>query len=290
MDADFSRKFNDQPVQKMSYNFTAYYKTEEERIKAITEDILTEYPNLGYLAEVAAKMETPFGQVHEDYELFSNQDNHINRLINIVIVTEGKPEFRSEHEKACRDLREQYYSWETNFTYANPEEQEAYLIWEQFTKHLNNPSVPLYTYAEARDEQRRRRKEKERKTKIEMRKSAYPGLGDLAKDLLRLEEESGLHIRFQEDDLLQLFYIAKLASEHEGYEELYNKTVAQLQEKYAFWFEHETRWMSDEKKVIIEMMNRLNEHLANQNIPIATFVEMRKEMQEREQNQGQAML
>lgn len=45
----------------MKYNYTAYYKTDEERINAIVSDILREYPNLGKLAVEAAKLETQSG-------------------------------------------------------------------------------------------------------------------------------------------------------------------------------------------------------------------------------------
>ena len=223
---DVNRKF--EVPEKMSYKWTAYYKTDDERIKAIVEDILKEYPRLGYLAEVAAKLETPFGQVHEDYELFSNQENHVNRLINIVIVTEGKPEFQREYEKACRDLREQYYSWQQGFTYANPDEQAAYLVWEQFMAHQRDKSVPLYTFKEAADEQRRRVRAKERKRNIEMLQYSYPGIGDLADELITMEEEQGIRFRFQEDNLLKLFYIIKLAQERPGYEQLYETYPSQI--------------------------------------------------------------
>ena len=100
----------------MNYNYTAYYKTEEERINAIVEDILREYPNLGSLAVDAAKLEQQFGRVHEDYDQFSDDENHINRLIDIVIVTEGKPEFEAEYKKACEDLLNSYNRWRRNFT------------------------------------------------------------------------------------------------------------------------------------------------------------------------------
>ena len=39
----------------MNYNYTAYYKTDEERINAIAEDILREYPNLWNLDIESAK-------------------------------------------------------------------------------------------------------------------------------------------------------------------------------------------------------------------------------------------
>ena len=64
----------------MIYGYTAYYKTDEERIAAIAEDILRDFPRLGELAREAAAMETPFGMVHEDYSDYSHQENCVNRL------------------------------------------------------------------------------------------------------------------------------------------------------------------------------------------------------------------
>ena len=86
----------------MNYNDTTNYKNEQERIKSIAEDILSEYSNLGFLALEVAKLENPFGIVHDDYNRFNNEENNINRLNNIVIVTEGKPEFYSECKKLVR--------------------------------------------------------------------------------------------------------------------------------------------------------------------------------------------
>ena len=133
----------------MNYNYTAYYKTDDERINAIKEDILREYPRLGELAEDAAKMETPFGRVHEDYDGFSSEENHINRLIDIVILTENKPEYLLEYKKACGDLLLNFKYWQNGFTYANPEEQAVYILIQRFNEHLDNISIPLLTYGEA---------------------------------------------------------------------------------------------------------------------------------------------
>lgn len=124
----------------------------------IGEDILREYPNLGLLAYKAAELETPFGRVHEDYWEFSNQENQINRLIDIIIVTEGKPEFINEYNKALKDIREAFNSWKSNFGYANPEEQEAYIVMERLESHLKDITKPLITMEEARQERRRKQK------------------------------------------------------------------------------------------------------------------------------------
>lgn len=261
----------------MQYNYTAYYETEEERIQAIVADIYREYPNLGLLAEVAARMETPFGRVHEDYDQFSDQENHINRLIDIIIVTEGKPKYQAEYDKACRDLQRYYASWEESFTYANPEEQASYLVMQQFEAHLKDKNVPLYTYKEASQEQGKRRKQKDQQRKADMLRYQYPKLGELADEVIRLEEESGIWIRFQENDIIRLVYIIKLAEEKPEYADLYYESITQLNEMYADWLKYETSYMSDDKQLIVAMMERLNEHLQNKNVPIATFPEIKKE-------------
>ena len=148
---------------KMNYYYTAYFDKDEYRIKAIEEDILREYPNLGDLAVEAAKLEKPFGRVHEDYEQFSDEENHINRLIDIVIVTEGKPEYQAEYQKACDDLIMNYQSWLRNFSYANREEQSVYLVMQKFYEHKINKEVPLMTVNQASMTLLQMQKEKERK-------------------------------------------------------------------------------------------------------------------------------
>ena len=262
----------------MQYNYTAYYKNEEDRIRAIVEDILREYPNLDILAEAAARLETPFGRVHEDYDQFSDQENHINRLIDIIIVTEGKPKYQREYDKACRDLMTYYRSWQNGFTYANPEEQAAYLVVEQFQKHLQDKSVPLYTLKEAQEIQWERKAEKDRKMKADSLRAQYPKLGELADEVIRLEDESGIWIRFQENDIIRLVYIIKLAEERKGYEELYTESIAKINEMYADWVKYETRYMTEEKEAVVEMMRILQEHLKNRSVPIATYPEVRQQV------------
>ena len=134
----------------MKYNYTAYYDTKEKRINAIAEDILSEYPRLGKLAIEAAEMEEPFGKVNADYDLFSDQENRINRLIDIVIVTEGKPQYQEEYLKACKDLIQNYESWKKCFTYANREEQAAYMVIKRFIEHEKDKSKPLMTFKEGK--------------------------------------------------------------------------------------------------------------------------------------------
>lgn len=262
----------------MKYNYTAYYENEEERIKNIVEDILSEYPNLGSLATEAAKLEKPFGRVHEDYDLFSNQENHINRLIDIVLVTEGKPEFENEYRKACQDLVSNYESWKRGFTYANPNEQAAYLVMQRYNEHLKDKSIPLITFEEATKEQQRRRKEKELKRKADMLRSQFSNLGDVADEVIKLEDESGIWIRFQENDIIRLVSIIKLTENREQYIEVYKEAIKRLKEKYEEWQKYETYYMSEEKQIVVEMINRLNMHMKDKTIPIATYIEIKEEL------------
>lgn len=261
----------------MNYNYTAYYKTEEERISAIAEDILREYPNLGSLAIEAAKLEKPFGRVHEDYDQFSNYENHINRLIDIVIVTEGNPKFKEEYKKACQDLLKSYNSWRKNFTYANPEEQSVYLVMQTFSKHMENDEIPLITVNQASIEQAKKRKEKELKAKADILRSQFPKLGKIADEVIKLEDESNIWIRFQENDIIRLVYAIKLTEGKEEYADVYSDTLKQLTEMYSNWLKHETYYMSEEKEMVVEMMNRLNAHLEDKNIPISTYAEIKEE-------------
>lgn len=264
----------------MNYNYTAYYETDEKRIKAIAEDILKEYPNLGTLAIEAAKLEKPFGRVHEDYWQFSDQENHINRLIDIVIVTEGKQEFQNEYKKACEDLLRNYDSWERNFTYANPDEQSVYMVMQKFYEHMKDKSVPLMTFEEASREQKERYKKRKLKEKADMLRIQFPKLGKVADEVIKLEDESGIWIRFQENDIIRLVSIIKLIENREDYGEVYAEVLKQLREMYSNWQKYETYYMSEEKQMVVEMMNRLNAHFEDNNIPIATYAEIKKEFME----------
>ena len=263
----------------MNYNYTAYYKTDEERINAIAEDILREYPNLGSLAKDAARLEKPFGRVHEDYDQFSDDENHINRLIDIVIVTEGKPEFQAEYKKACEDLLRSYNSWCRNFTYANPEEQSVYLVMQKFNEHLKNAEVPLITVNQATIEQRKALKEKELKRKADSLRTDFPKLGRIADEVIKLEDESGIWIRWVENDIIRLVTIVKLTEDREGCAEIYSEALNRLKDMYSNWTQNEIKWhVSEEQQMVIEMMNRLNAHLEDKSIPISTYAEIKEEL------------
>ncbi len=262
----------------MQFGYTAYYDTEEERIEAIVTDMKREYPNLRELAYEAAKMETPFGRVHEDYDQFSHQENVINRVINIIIVTEGKPEYQEEYERACNTLRDYYYSWTKAFTYANPEEQEVYLVMEAFNQHQVDPSIPLMTYKEAGIVQSQRRKEKEIKYKADIFRNEYPKLGPIADEVIRLEEEGQYWMRFVENDIIRLVLVIKLIEGKKEYEELYSEILTVLKEKYANWIKYETRYyMSSDQQLVAQMMDSLIAHLEDNNVPIVTFGELKKQ-------------
>ncbi len=261
---------------KMNYYYTAYFNKDEDRIKAIEEDILREYPNLGVLAVEAAKLEKPFGRVHEDYELFSDQENQINRLIDIVIVTEGKTEYQAEYQKACEDLIKSYQSWLSNFSYANPEEQSVYLVMQKFYEHQRNKEVPLMTVNQASMVLLQMQKEKDRKMIANFLREKIPGLGSIADEVIRLEQERGHWIRFQENDLIRLVTIIKLTEGKKEYEAAFNEAMKLLGETYSNWLKNETRDMSQEQKIVMEMVEQLKDHFEHptNNIPIVTYDEM----------------
>ncbi len=269
----------------MEYKYTAYYEKETDRIKAIAEEILREYPRLRDLAIKAAVMEEPFGREHEDYALFSDQENRINRLINIVIVTEGKEEFQEEHNKATEDLFRYYESWKRGFTYANPEEQGVYLVMQTYNKHMQDKNVPLITLKEANKEQQRRAKEKELKRKSDRLKVEYPGLNEVADEVIKEEYDSGIWMRFQENDIIRLVLIIKHIEHKKGYEELYNNCLQKLKQMYSQWLAFEGKFLTKDKELVIEMMNRFNTHLENPTIPITTFAEIKAEELE-QRNRG----
>ena len=250
----------------MKYDYTAYYKTDEERIMAISDDILREYPKLGDLATEAAKLETPFVRVHEDYDLFIEQENHINRLIDIIIVTEGKPEYVSEYEKACGDLEKNYHSWGSNYTYASPEEQIVYLVMQRYYEHKNDKGKPLITYKEAQKICVDRIKKKELDNKANNLRRGFPGLGEIADEVVRIEEESRLGLRFQENDLIRLVLIVKLTENKEKYQNVYIEALKRIKDKYEEWLKKETYYIDDNKGYIIEMMKRLRELKQNMNL------------------------
>ncbi len=265
----------------MKYGYTAYYKTEGERIDAIAEDILREYPRLGALAKEAAKLEKTFGSESDDYSRFSDYENHINRLIDIVIVTEGKSEFQEEYEKACKDLLTNFENWSTNYTYANPEEQAAYLVVQRFREHNGNKEIPLITFGQAEAELREIKAEAGRKEKAAILRSKLPFLSyELAYEVIVQEEESGIQLRWVENDIIRLVTIVKLTEGRKEYEGVYSAAVAQLNNAYSNWMKTEMRGpLSSEQQVLVAMMERVNTHFQDGgSTPILTYAEMLAEL------------
>ena len=47
---------------------------------------------------------------------------------------------------------------------------------------------------------------------------------------------------------------------------------------YSKWTQNEIKWhVSEEQQMVIEMMNRLNAHFEDKNIPISTYAEIKEE-------------
>ncbi len=287
----------------MKYNYTAYYNSEEERIKAVADDILTEYPNLGILATEAAKMEKPFGRVHEDYWDFSEQANHINRLIDIVIVTEGKPQFSAEYEKACKDLASNFNSWKDSFTYANPEEQAVYYVMQRFQRHLEDPSIPLVTVKQAdeiidRDHQAKLDKMKwlrdhtmqynftsYYRTDEERIKAIsddilreYPNLGVLAIEAAKLERPFGsIHEDYwefssQENHINRLIDIIIVTEGKAEYTSEFQKACSDLEKNFDSWIKCYS-YANPEKQPAYILMTRYKDHFTKHDVPLITYNE-----------------
>ena len=263
----------DENVPRMKYQYTAYHETEEERIVAVANDILIEYPRLGVLAVKAAAMEDPFGASHEDYSQFSDEEHHINRLINIIIITEGKKAFVEEYNKACDDLELYYDLWKHNFTYANPEEQPAYYVMTSFYAHKRNKDIPIMTYKAAKEEIVRRAKERELETLANRLRFEIPNLGPIADQVAFLEQDSGIWLKYDENSLNRLMTIIKLTENVPGYEDVYNYALEKLNADYEQWKEIASRY-SDISDNVNAMMDILKRHIDGEDIEIATLTEL----------------
>ena len=288
-------------MSKMKYYFTAYCESDEERINLITEDILREFPNLGERARDAARLETPFGQVHEDYDGFIEYENEINRLIDIVIVTEDRPEFRKEYASAVSMLIEAYRCWRQGFTYANPEEQAPYLIMEAFREHQQNPRNILITYKEAKAELARKREEKDQQRKydfdhtmqynytayydteeeriaavVEDMKREYPRLGELLVEAAKMEEPFGQRhedydeFSRQENHLNRLIDIIILTEDNEEFKEEYEKACKDFMDYYHSW-RHCFSYANPEQQEAYVVGETFLKHRYDKSIPLMTF-------------------
>ena len=56
--------------------------------------------------------------------------------------------------------------------------------------------------------------------------------------------------------------------------------LKELTKVYSNWVKYETSYMSDEKKLVVEMMERLKLHLKDKSVPIVTYAELKKEKEE----------
>jgi hypothetical protein len=285
----------------MRYDYTVYHKTDEERIKAIKEDILSEYPRLGEVAELAAMLEEPFGPVHEDYWAFSNQSNHINRLIDIVIVTENRPEFREEYLKACSDLRSNYESWDYNFTYAGKERQPEYLIMKRFNEHLDNRRMPLLTMKQAEKILKTERENEDvirnwqwehtmkyeytiyHKTDEERIEAVakdilreYPRLGELARNAASLElpfgpeHEDYSQFTNQRNHINRLIDIVIVTENKPEFRLEHEKACRDLVANFKSWQENYT-YANPEDQIEFKVMQRYFEHKRDNRFPLLTM-------------------
>ena len=268
---------------KMKYENTAYYKKDEDRIEAVSEDILIEFPKLGYLSKKAAQMETPFGNPNQDYERISQYENQINRLINIIIITENNQEYLNEYDKAVNDMIEAYQNWKTNYTYANPESTPTYLVFQTFKTHIMNPIIPLLTLDQATSLQKRKKYNENIRRKAELLRKEYPFLGPIAEQEIQYELDSGVWLKYQENDLIQLVNILKLIDKNEEYKDIYIKVLEELTKKYKEWIKNELNKNSSEvNNNIIDMMERIETHLDNEQSPIYTYYDIITEKRKNE--------
>lgn len=287
----------------MKYEYTAYAKNDEERYQMISADILSEYPNLGELAYEAAKMERPFGRVNEDYWGFADYENRINRLIDIIIVTDGKPEYQNEYNKALSDIKNQFAGWKSGFTYANPEEQVVYMVMESLAKHLKDNSIPLITFneayaiktKEAQERYLRAQYEREHTMKYDYTSHIkndeeraefiakdilreYPNLGELAYEAAKMERPfGGVHEDYWgfadcENRINRLINIVIVTEGKEEFEEEYKKACEDLHKNIQGWKRGFTYANPQEQAAYI-LAERFYEHMKNDEKPLITFNE-----------------
>ena len=263
--------YDEKPIMK--YEYTNIYEDEEERLLKIAEDILIEYPRLGVVALKAATMEEPFGAVHEDYSWYSEQENHINRLINIIIVTEGKKSFVDEYNKACEDLIANYAVWKDRFTYANPEDQPPYYIMTSFYAHKKNKDIPLMTYKQAKEEIRRRAEEKDLEALSNRLRYEIPSLGPIADQVAYLETANKTRITFDEVNLNRLVTIIKLTENNPNYQEAFDYALNKLAVDFEEWLNVYSRY-SNNANAITYMIDILRRHFNGEDVDIATLYEL----------------
>ncbi len=290
-------------ANKMNYNFTNIYQNPEDRIIAIENDILTEYPRLEPVVEQIAKMERPFGRVNEDYMDFAQYENEINRLINIIIVTEGKPDYTDEFQKACKDFIESYKAWDRNFTYGGKESQPAYLVFKNFSNHFANHETILITYNEAceilfkqREEKRKQQQwiydhtmrynftayclndEDRIKLIVEDLLREYPNLAPIAEEIAKMETPFGQvnedYDRFApfENQINRLIDIIIVTEGRKEYANEFFKARSDFEEAYANWNSTFTYGGKERESAYLVYQAYLK-HLKDPNSPLITFKE-----------------
>ena len=285
----------------MKYEYTAYIKNEEERYKMIAEDILSDYPNLGDLAYEAAKLERPFGSHHIDYSGFAENENRINRLIDIIIVTDGKSEYQAEYNKALNDIKKEFENWRYGFTYANPEEQLAYMVMETLAKHLKDNSVKLITFNDAQDIKLKEYEEKQRKAQYERDHTMeykytshikdkeeranfiakdilreYPDLGDLAYEAAKMERPfGGVHEDYwdfadYENRINRLINIVIVTEGKEEFKKEYNKACKDLAKNIQGW-KNGFCYANPQEQAAYIVAERFYDHMDDEEIELVTF-------------------
>ena len=285
----------------MKYEYTAYIKNDEARYKVIAEDILSEYPNLGELAYEAAKLEKPFGRVHEDYWEFADYENKINRLIDIIIVTDGKNEYQEEYNKALKEIKTQFENWKNGFCYANPQEQEAHRVMETLEKHLKDNSVKLITFNEARE--MKLKEAQERYLKAQYKKEhtmqyeytsyikndeerakfiakdilrEYPKLGDLAYEAAKMEKPfGGAHedcweFADYENRINRLINIVIVTENKDEFKEEYERACKDLIKNIQGW-KNGFCYANPQEQAAYVVAERFFNHMKDDEVELVTF-------------------
>ena len=285
----------------MKYEYTAYIKDEEERYNKIAQDILTDYPNLGNFAYEAAKLERPFGRVNEDYWGFADYENRINRLIDIIIVTEGKPQYEEEYNNALEDIRNQFRYWQAGFTYANPEEQVTYMVMQTLEEHLKNKSVKLLTFNDVCNIKIKEREEKAARAKyirdhtMEYKYTSnikdaeeraqfvakdilreYPNLGELAYEAAKLERPFGrVHEDYwdfadYENQINRLVNIVIVTENNDELKAEYERACQQLHNSIEAWNDAFSYANAKDQAAYI-LAERFYEHMKDNSKELITF-------------------
>ena len=261
--------------QKMKYEYTIFIKDEKERIKTITDDILIEYPRLGVMAEKIAKMERPFGPSYDTFTAFSVQENCINRLIDIIIVTEGKDIFKEEYTKACEDLERNFQSWLHLFSNDIYKKQPVYLVMQSFYAHQSNNNFPIMTFSQAIEEIKRRNEEENITKSANGLRELIPELAEFAEQVAYIESTYD-RLDMSLKDISNLVIAFNLLEEDPKNQQLCQEIVNVLKEKYISWLNTygNNPNYSNKRRILSVMMERLNRHLKGENIEVLSYYDI----------------